>query len=106
MSQIDLNSLEKALNSLENILKQDINEFIRDGVIQRFEYTFELTWKTLKRVLKDEGLDEESPKQVLRAAQRAGLIEGIDDWFSLLKYRNLTVHTYNDKTAEEVYENA
>ena len=60
----------------------------------------------MKRLLKDEGLETGSPKQTFRSAHQAGLIDDLDYWFHLLKQRNLTVHTYNESTAEEVYHTA
>jgi nucleotidyltransferase substrate binding protein (TIGR01987 family) len=106
MIEQNLNSLEKAILSLEDILKQSVNPYIRDGVIQRFEYTFELVWKSLQRRLKDSGLTTGSPKDVFRAAFQSNLIENVEVWFEFLKSRNLTVHTYNEDVAEEVYQHA
>ena len=102
----DLSSLKLALNSLKDVLKQDYNDYIRDAAIQRFEYTFELAWKAMKRTLKEEGSEIGSPKQVFRSAFEAKLIDNLEQWFALLKERNLTVHTYNEETAKEVYESA
>lgn len=98
-----LEPLLSALASLEDILKQPMDEYRRDGAIQRFEYTFELVWKTLQRALELEGVVAGSPKQVLQAAVKTGLITGLDIWVAFLKARNLSVHTYNRKIAEQVY---
>lgn len=103
---LDMSALEKAIKSLEDILTQPMNQYIRDGVIQRFEYTFELCWKFMQRVLKERGVEAGSPNQVLRASHKEGLIQDIDSWMNFLKSRNLTVHTYNQNTANEVYESA
>lgn len=78
---INFSSIEKALASLEDALSQKMDEYRRDGAIQRFEYIFELSWKFMQRVLKVEGV-------------------------SLLKQRNLTLHTYNESTAQEVFNSA
>ncbi|MCB9072511.1 MAG: nucleotidyltransferase substrate binding protein [Bdellovibrionaceae bacterium] len=104
--QIDFSSLEKAIVSLEDILQQPLNEYVRDGVIQRFEYTFELCWKFMQRILKEQGLSTGSPKQVLRDAHKAKFIDDLELWMSFLKERNLTSHTYNKDVAEEVYQSA
>ena len=53
---MDTTALEKAIERLRDILNQERNEYVRDGVVQRFEFTFELCWKALKRVLALEGL--------------------------------------------------
>lgn len=103
---IDFSALEKAILSLEEILKQPMDIFRRDGTIQRFEYTFELTWKMMQRVLKLQGVEASSPKQVFRAAWKAHFIENIEEWFRFLEKRNLTAHTYNEDVADEVFEAA
>lgn len=101
---LNLRPLKKALDRLEEIMAVEADAFIRDGAIQRFEYSFELAWKATQRFLKLEGLSTGSPKEVFRAAFQRGLIPNIDQWFSFLKSRNLTVHVYNEDSAEEVYE--
>ena len=101
--KIDFSPLKKAILSLEDILKQKMDVYRRDGAIQRFEYTFELTWKMMQRVLKAQGIEAGSPKQVFRSALKADIIENVEDWFLFLEKRNLTVHIYNEKVADEVF---
>lgn len=100
----NLNPLKKALSSLRDILDQPRNKYIVAGVIQNFEFTFELAWKAMQRYLKLRGVETGSPNQVLRAAAKEGLILDLELWLNFLKSRNLTVHTYNEDVAEEVYE--
>lgn len=95
--------LKKALAGLEEILSQPKNKFMVAGTVQNFEYTFELSWKAMQRFLKLRGVDTGSPMQTFRAAKKEGLIQDVEVWAEYLKKRNLTVHTYNEKTAEEVY---
>lgn len=79
------------------------NDLLRDGLIQRFEFTFELAWKTLKFLFEDEGLmGLNSPKAVLREAFSAGLIEGEDLWITMLRDRNSTSHIYNENISKEI----
>lgn len=79
---------------------------LRGGVIQRFEFTFELAWKTLKAVFEDEGLTGlNSPKTVLREAFSAELIKDDELWLALLNDRNSTAHIYNEKIAIEICDN-
>jgi nucleotidyltransferase substrate binding protein (TIGR01987 family) len=99
----DLRPLKTALASLQEILAQPKDKFIVAGTIQNFEFTFELAWKAMQRLLKIRGVDAASPTQVLRAAKQEGLVDSLEMWLEFLKARNLTVHTYNQKTAEEVY---
>lgn len=107
MVEQSLNPLKKALMSLEKAIKQPLDEFTRDSVVQRFEYTYELSWKNLKRFLEtDKPLADDSVKGILREAHQRQLISNIDQWFAFQKSRNLTSHTYNEDTAEEVYKEA
>jgi nucleotidyltransferase substrate binding protein (TIGR01987 family) len=104
MENLNIAPLKKALNSLEVSIAQPLNEFTRDSVIQRFEFTFELSWKALKKYLAtDKPLDDDSVKGVLREAFQRKLISDLDQWFKFQKSRNLTSHTYNEDTAEDVY---
>lgn len=104
---LSLSPLKKALKSLENAIEQPLNEFTRDSVVQRFEYTFELSWKALKRFLEsDKPLQDDSVKGILREAHQRGLLSDLELWFEFQKSRNLTSHTYNEDTAKDVYESA
>ena len=101
---ISLAALRKALASLERSVQQPLNEFSRDSVIQRFEFTFELCWKALQRVIElDRPLEDSSVRGILREAAQRGLIAELPIWFQFQESRNLTSHTYNEETAEEVY---
>jgi len=77
-----------------------------DGTIQRFGFTFELAWKTLKAFLEDQGIQCQSPKGCLKEAFRLGWI-AVDDeekWLALLQARNMTAHVYNEDMAREIYQ--
>lgn len=73
----------------------------RDGLIQRFEFTVELAWKSLKEYLEDQGmiLSIASPRGVLKEAYSAGAISNGDAWNAILTARNLTSHVYDETTA-------
>lgn len=105
---LSLKPLEDALESLKDILAQPVNEYIRDGVIQRFEFTFELCWKTLKRYFKLIGRQDLSvgPRPILREAGKAGVISNVDVWLNFLEQRNISTHIYNQMQAEQVYAEA
>jgi len=97
----------KALESLTKILKEKKSDIVRDATIQRFEYTFELSWKLLRRYLESEqNTIEASIKNVFREAGKLGLIDNVENWFEYLEARNLTSHTYNESTAEGVFQAA
>ena len=101
------NNFQNALARLnEGIAKHDKdNDLTRDGIIQRFEFTFELAWKTLKSVFEDEGLiGLNSPKTVLREAFAAGLIRDEELWLAMLDDRNATVHVYKEQLSKDIYD--
>jgi len=104
---INIQPLKKALTSLERAIQQPLNEFNRDSVIQRFEFTFELCWKAMQKILEaDRPLEDLSVKGILREAAKKNLISNLELWFKFQESRNLTSHTYNEITAEEVYKTA
>ena len=76
----------------------------RDGLIQRFEFTVELAWKSLKEYLEDQGavLGIASPRGVLKEAYAAGVITDADTWNRIIEARNITSHVYDEKTAQTV----
>lgn len=105
--ELSLKALKKAIDSLQSSIRQPKDEFTRDSTIQRFEYTFELSWKTLKRYfLLNQQLEESNIKNLFREAGKQGLIDSVETWFRYLSARNLTSHTYNENTAEQVYTDA
>jgi len=109
---LDLSSFDKALTSLGKALsrskKSPTDEELRDACIQRFEYTFEIAWKMLKRRIEiDIGVSAEvdsySKKALFRAGGERGLIQNVAGWFDYLEKRNLTTHTYDSDSAQEVF---
>lgn len=111
MSSLNLYPLEKAVIQLEfgiDRAEQNINdELLRDGVIQRFEYTIDLSWKFLQRYLKVDLQIEESSirskKDIFREASRLKLIEDAERWITHYEARNSTSHEYNQEVAKMVY---
>lgn len=73
------------------------------GTIQYFEFTYELAWKTLKRILVARGKDLNSPRPIFREAGLEGLIEDSELWFDFLKDRNDTVRSYNRAVANSIF---
>lgn len=103
-----LTPLQKAVASLELALQQPKDEFIRDAVIQRFEYTYELCWKMLRRkLIEDLGESEVvmlSRRELFRLAADYGLIADSTHWITYHKARNETSHVYDEAKAEEVFQ--
>ncbi len=112
MVNLDFSALERAFNRFEEGLAEreqcPQNDMIRDGLIQRFEYTYELTAKTLRKFLEltssgGESIDALSFPSIIRTASEQGLLaSGWDVWEEFRKARNLTSHTYNESAALEV----
>jgi nucleotidyltransferase substrate binding protein (TIGR01987 family) len=95
---------DSALKTLQRALIADPSELEVDGAIQRFEYCFELAWKVLKIRLESDGIrDVSSPRNVLQRGFVAGILEDEESWITMLNDRNLSVHTYNEQTAREIY---
>ncbi len=92
-----------AVARLENACAQPENEFIRDAVIQRFEFCFELAWKMLRLKLLDDGIEAATPRAVIREAVAARMLDDGDRWSDMLRYRNETSHTYDEALARKVY---
>lgn len=94
---------EKALNRLGEVLEIDESDVVRDSIIQRFEFTFEMAWKTMFRYLADKG-ERVAAKawDVLPVAFEALLIEDAETWDKMREYRNDTSHEYNQAKATEV----
>ncbi|HEX7648088.1 MAG TPA: nucleotidyltransferase substrate binding protein [Noviherbaspirillum sp.] len=95
--------LLKAIARLEEACAQPFSSFIRDAVIQRFEFCWELAWKSLRLRLQQLGIEALNPRDVFREALSAGLIHDGNGWSEAQKKRNLTSHTYDEKLADEVY---
>lgn len=104
LDKIIITPLLRAQKTLESALQEAESDLERDGAIQRFEYTYELIWKILKKILSFKGVNVNSPRDVFREAAKQGLIEDPKIWFEFIKKRNLTVHTYNEDDAEEIFE--
>jgi len=88
--------------SVQNDLK--LKKTVRAGIIQSFEYTFEILWKLLKRIADDQMILANSPKSAFKSAFKLGLIaEDKEEIFNqILLKRNLTSHTYNETIIEDI----
>ena len=95
---------EVALAQLEGALAVPADsDLIKAGCIQYFEFCFELSWKLLQSLVIDQGLSSYGPKNAIRVAAQAGIIDNPAAWLKMLDARNLTTHVYKEKTADEVY---
>jgi len=95
--QDSLENFRKALDKLASALKiVNDRELVVEGTIQRFEIVVELTWKTLRRALRYEGVYSVLPRDTMRAAFSAGWLHQEQLWQELLDRRNDTSHEYLD----------
>jgi len=85
---------------------QDFSSLEKEGLIQRFEYTFELAWKTLKDYLEYSGivLEQITPRTVIKQAFATKILKEGQAWIDMLDDRNLMSHTYNQKIFEKTIE--
>jgi nucleotidyltransferase substrate binding protein (TIGR01987 family) len=95
---------KKALQQLTKFMKKaKLNELEKQGLIQSFEYTHELAWTTLKDFLEYQGAkDLFGSRDTTRESFRAGLVDDGEVWMDMIQSRNLTSHTYNEETMENI----
>lgn len=105
--QVQYEDLKKALGRLKEavILPADVT-INQDATIQRFEFTFELAWKLMQSIEKENDINMYGVKIIIREAAKLDLIDDPVKWFYFLKQRNLTVHTYKEEIARKVYQSA
>ena len=83
--------------------QRPLSELEEQGLIQAFEYTHELAWKTLKDFLESRGVSNlYGSKDTTREAFKQGLLGNGETWMDMIKSRNLTSHTYNEETAQAI----
>lgn len=102
-SNIDIAPLLMAFDQFHEALQIAKSDLEKAGTIQYFEFTYELSWKTLKRILNNRGKDLNSPKPIFREAALEKLIDDPELWFDFAKDRNETVHTYNKLIANSIF---
>ena len=99
-----IDDFTSALRRFSEILAEPKTAIVRDAAIQRFEFSFDLAWKVLKTVLEEQkGIICTSPNECIREAYQQKFIDYDEKWMSVLKNRNLTAHTYNEKLIEEIF---
>jgi len=119
--KLDFSALQQAIISLAEAItivvdeqwfnqqKKAVQNTIIAGVIQNFEFVYELSIKMLKRQLElesasPEEIDYTSFRGLLRVAAEKGLIQNIEAWFEYRQMRNITSHTYDHEKAQQIYE--
>lgn len=120
-TRLDLSALRNAVGSLEeglevvsdrgwfNAQSSKVQNTLIAGVIQNFEFVYEIGIKMIKRQIEAESaspaeVDETNFREVLRVAAEKGLIADVEAWFKYRKMRNITAHTYDHEKAQQVYQ--
>ena len=100
-----LKKLSEAIDYVKKNPKEEVlDEILKEGIIQRFEYTHELAWNVMKDFLLEIGdVTLYGSKDATREAFKAKLIKDGDVWMEMIKSHNKTSHTYNEETAQEIY---
>jgi len=106
MNEIELsvNNFARAVDKLTEGINQASSELDRDGVLQRFEFSFELFWKTLKLILRFEGFDCQSPRNCIKEAFRHGYLAEGEIYLDMLEDRNLSSHIYDEQTSIDIFD--
>lgn len=95
---------EKAFKNLEEALaKKELSKLEIAGVIQIYEFTFELAWKTLKDFLEEKDVAVKFPRDTIKEAFKYEMIDEGELWLDMLQKRNLMAHTYDEKLSELAY---
>lgn len=116
--KINLSSLEKAITSLSKAINvyeataktdasNDLMETLKAGVIQNFEFTYELSWKFMKRWIENNIsatiVDGVTRRELFRFATESSLIHDVELWMEFHAMRNISSHTYDENNADSVY---
>ncbi len=94
-------NFEKAFLFLEGIVKKESYSPIEvGGLVQAFEFTFELVWKTIKDYLYEQGVETSFPREAIKEGFQTHVIEDGHTWIEMLEKRNEISHTYNETVAK------
>lgn len=99
--------LTNATNRLKEALEEDKNDITIDGTLHRYEFTFELAWKTIKDYLEFLGvtLDTGSPREIIKEGFAHKIIDDGEIWLKMMLARNSLSHLYDEENSRQIYEN-
>ena len=97
----------KALDKLKEAMLESPTDIIIDGTLQRYEFTFELAWKTMKDYLEYNGYSDNiaSPRAIIQLAYQAKVIKNGNTWINMMLDRNVLSHLYDEEKSREIYDN-
>ncbi len=101
--ELAIKKLKKAFERLKSAVEIAKDDLDKDGVIQRFEFTAELLWKTLKIILEYNKVECHSPRDCTKKAFRYALINDDEIVLDMLDSTNKSSHIYDEKTSEEIF---
>ncbi len=108
MSETDIrwkqrfDNLEKAFRNLSNaVTKKELSDLESAGLIKTYEFTFELSWKTIGDYLNEKKVEVKFPRDIVKEAFKFGILSDGDVWIDMLDKRNLMSHTYDKEDAKE-----
>lgn len=96
---------KNALARLKEALEEEPSEIVIDGILHRFEFTFELAWKTIKDYMEYMGIVNKigSPRENIQLAYKQGIIEDGEIWIDIMLSRNALSHLYNERESRKIY---
>lgn len=97
-------NFDKAFKQLESAIEELdlLSDLEKEGLVQRFEYTFELSWKTLKDYLESQDVEAKFPRDAIKKGFQYEIVDNGEIWMEMLEKRNLMAHTYD----EEIFQTA
>lgn len=97
----------KALERLKEAILQSPTDIIIDGTLQRYEFTFELAWKTMKDYLEYNGIIDSvaTPRAIIQSAYQSKIIKNGEMWIQMMLDRNVLSHLYDEEKSREIYDN-
>ncbi len=101
--EYSIQRMESAFLKLKDGAEIAKNDLEKDGVIQRFEFTFELLWKTLKIFFEYQGIEVKTPRDSLKESFRIEIVEDEEIFLDMLEDRSRTSHIYDKETSEEIF---
>ncbi len=90
-------NFSRAYQQLASVIDRtsSLSDLEKEGMIQRFEYTFKLAWKTLKDYLASQAVEASFPREVIKQSFYYELIDNGEVWMDMLTKRNIMAHTYS-----------
>ncbi len=103
------NNFKRSIKQLDKVMalrqERELSDLEKQGVIQAFEYNYEMAWNVIKDFYTYQGDENiQGSRDAIRLAFKRGLIINGEVWFDMIKKRALSVHTYNEEVMEDIYQ--